>query len=231
MSTLINIGGDEADPSYRYQMPPIVGKVQSRGKGRKTILVNVVRVAKDLKRDPGHLTKFLGFELHTQATWSTKDQHAILKGHHSDADLQKLVHRFVDQFCLCHLCGLPETTLEVSISKRTIHHVCAACSGNRLDDMDHKLCAHMLKDRARHKKAKKKKKKKKKEKRGKGKRASESSGASASAAVVSAKADDVPADWVFADDDGDDDEWFTDLSESAIKARETEARQFRGAFF
>ena len=38
-------------------MPPIVGKCTSRGKGRKTILVNIVDIAEALNRDPEHLTK------------------------------------------------------------------------------------------------------------------------------------------------------------------------------
>ena len=79
--------------NHRYQMHPIIGKVESRGKGRKTVLVNIAEVAKDLNRDPAHIAKvstlthvfhrarlchtmqllampqFLGVELNTQFKW------------------------------------------------------------------------------------------------------------------------------------------------------------------
>ena len=52
---------------------------------------------------------------------------SIVNGSHSDADLQNLVHKFVDIFVLCPTCTYPETKLKISTKNKTIMHVCKAC--------------------------------------------------------------------------------------------------------
>ena len=54
MATLMNISGltPVEDPSYRYRMPAMVTKIEGKGNGIKTILVNVVELAGALNRDP-----------------------------------------------------------------------------------------------------------------------------------------------------------------------------------
>lgn len=49
---MINIGGDEKDASYRYKMPPLITKVEGRGNGIKTILVNITDVCKAMHTEP-----------------------------------------------------------------------------------------------------------------------------------------------------------------------------------
>lgn len=236
MTSLINIAGDPTDTNYRYQMHPIIGKVESRGKGRKTVLVNIAEVAKDLNRDPAHIAKFLGVELNTQFKWKLEEQCVILKGHHPDEELQALIHRFADRFCICQQCGLPETILH--ISKRSIQHVCAACGAEKEDPMDHKLCLHIVKMHSRKKNNKKRSKKKsKKSKRGKTNETAKATLASASAASAvyagASSAADMSMEIPLFDEEEDDDDgkWFTDLSESAIKAREAKAKQLHGVFY
>ena len=168
MSTM-NIAGltPVDDPSYRYKMPRLVGKVEGRGNGIKTVIMNVVEVGASLNRDPHEVTKFFGTELGSQTSYGT-DNRAIVNGAHTDADLQKHLSRYIENFVLCKTCHLPET--HYKIKDGSISQKCLACGSKSQVDMTHKLTTFIL---AQHKKAKeaakagvkKDKKKDKKEKR------------------------------------------------------------------
>jgi hypothetical protein len=70
-----NIGGDNNDGNYRYKMPRMITKVEGRGNGIKTRLVNVADVGKALHRDPACKSRSLDFSLltrrlrHHQVVW------------------------------------------------------------------------------------------------------------------------------------------------------------------
>jgi len=48
----LNIRRSNQDPFYRYKMPPLQAKVEGKGNGIKTVVVNVSEVAKCLGRPP-----------------------------------------------------------------------------------------------------------------------------------------------------------------------------------
>eukprot|EP00587_Corethron_hystrix_P004738 CAMPEP_0113310634 /NCGR_PEP_ID=MMETSP0010_2-20120614/8201_1 /TAXON_ID=216773 ORGANISM="Corethron hystrix, Strain 308" /NCGR_SAMPLE_ID=MMETSP0010_2 /ASSEMBLY_ACC=CAM_ASM_000155 /LENGTH=385 /DNA_ID=CAMNT_0000166129 /DNA_START=640 /DNA_END=1797 /DNA_ORIENTATION=+ /assembly_acc=CAM_ASM_000155 len=146
-------------------MPTISGKVEGRGNGIKTVIVNVSEVSLSLHRDAGELNKFFGCELGAQT--SVNDDRYIVNGSHTDHVLQDLVHRYVEKFVLCPNCGLPETNFKISLKKETIHHVCAACGAKEMVDMSHKLCTYILSQEK--KKKAEEKKTSKGDKKGKGK--------------------------------------------------------------
>lgn len=52
--------------STRYKMPRVIGKVEGRGNGIKTVIFNVTDLSLALKRDPGEVCKFFGTELGAQ---------------------------------------------------------------------------------------------------------------------------------------------------------------------
>lgn len=52
--------------STRYKMPRVIGKVEGRGNGIKTVIFNVMDLSLALKRDPGEVCKFFGTELGAQ---------------------------------------------------------------------------------------------------------------------------------------------------------------------
>ena len=168
MSRVINIAGltPVDDPEYRYKMPSVVGKVEGRGNGIKTVIFNVVELAESLHRDPGEVTKFFGCDLGAQTTWNADTERGIVNGAHTDVVLQQLVSKYIENFVLCPSCRLPET--QYKIKNEIIYHKCAACGAKESADMAHKLCTYIL---AQHKKKKKEKakddKKKGKDKDGK----------------------------------------------------------------
>lgn len=150
MST-INIAGltPVDDPSYRYKMPRIVGKVEGRGNGIKTLLVNVVELGQSLNRDAPEITKFFGCELGAQTTYSADSDRAIVNGNHRDNDLQNHLSKYIENFVLCKNCKLPET--HYKIKDGCIYQKCLACGSKDMVDMTHKLTAFIV---AQHKKAK-----------------------------------------------------------------------------
>ncbi len=48
----INIRRDVDDMFYRYKMPKLQAKIEGKGNGIKTLVVNMVDVAKSLNRPP-----------------------------------------------------------------------------------------------------------------------------------------------------------------------------------
>lgn len=129
MTSLLNIGRCHADdPFYRYQMPPIAIKQESRGNGCKTVLPNISIVSLALAREPEALARYIGKKLATQVKY--KDGSATLRGHFDRLSVQAVVDDFVDENVLCGKCTNPETTLE--IKKRHIRLICKAC-GNKTE--------------------------------------------------------------------------------------------------
>lgn len=63
---MLNIPSTIEDPKYRYRMPKMQLKIQSKGNGIKTNIVNLTDVAKHLRTDAQFILKFFGFEKASQ---------------------------------------------------------------------------------------------------------------------------------------------------------------------
>eukprot|EP00596_Hydrurales_sp_CCMP1899_P005743 CAMPEP_0119041444 /NCGR_PEP_ID=MMETSP1177-20130426/12107_1 /TAXON_ID=2985 /ORGANISM="Ochromonas sp, Strain CCMP1899" /LENGTH=423 /DNA_ID=CAMNT_0007007487 /DNA_START=288 /DNA_END=1559 /DNA_ORIENTATION=+ len=137
------------DPSYRYKMPRIMAKVEGRGNGIKTVLVNVTDLGTSLNREAPEITKFFGCEIGSQTSFSADTDRAIVNGAHTAADLQVFLCRYIENFVLCQNCRLPETHYKIKAG--LISQKCLACGHKSTVDMTHKLTTFIL---AQHKKAK-----------------------------------------------------------------------------
>ena len=142
MSTL-NIGGDKSDASYRYKMPALITKIEGRGNGIKTVILNMAELAKSLHIHPAYPTKFFGIELGAQSKYSAASDRAVVNGAHQPGDLAKILERFIQQFILCPRCKLPELKMSV---KSSIKIDCAACGHNTTIKTTHKLAQYMIKN-------------------------------------------------------------------------------------
>jgi len=164
---MINIAGQTPvdDPSYRYKMPRLVPKVEGRGNGIKTVIVNVSDIATALNRDASEITKFFGCELGAQTTMSVADDRYIVSGAHSLGDLEKFMAKYIELFVLCKQCRLPET--HYKIKNQVISQKCMACGSKDMCDMTHKLTTFILKNFKKPKDSEKDKKDKKKDKKDK----------------------------------------------------------------
>jgi translation initiation factor 5 len=153
----INIRSDVKDPFYRYKMEKLQSKIEGKGNGIKTVIVNLSSVAQSLARPGAYVIKYFGFELGAQTNTNPADDRWIINGAHEASKLQDYLDGFINKFVLCKKCKNPET--DVVIKDGRILLDCKAC-GQRSDvDLRLKLSGFILKNQP--KKSKKDKAEKK----------------------------------------------------------------------
>ncbi|KAM6917017.1 eukaryotic translation initiation factor 5 isoform 1-T2 [Lycodopsis pacificus] len=207
----VNVNRSVLDQFYRYKMPRLIAKVEGKGNGIKTVIVNMVDVAKALNRPPTYPTKFFGCELGAQTQFDSKNDRYIVNGSHEANKLQDMLDGFVRKFVLCPECDNPETDLHINPKKQTIGNSCKACGYRGMLDTRHKLCTFILKNppesteggSASVKKEKEKKNRKKDKENG-------------SAEAGSQENFDAPK---AVDGDDDDEDWAEETTEEAQRRR------------
>lgn len=237
----VNIRRDVSDPFYRYKMEKIQSKIEGKGNGIKTVIVNLSSVAHSLSRPPNYLIKYFGFELGAQTNIDPSDDRWIINGAHDASKLQDYLDGFISKFVLCKQCKNPET--DVQIKDDTITLDCKACGQRSSVDLRLKLSGFILKHAP--KKGKKDKSSKKAERRAR--KEAEKNGTNGAnsddgSPDGSDKADDGDENGDDADGASDDDAltrrinaeakefltepveekeitWTVDTSEAAVKAR------------
>ncbi|GAU32775.1 hypothetical protein TSUD_323440 [Trifolium subterraneum] len=155
---LQNIGaGNSDDAFYRYKMPRMITKIEGRGNGIKTNIVNMVDIAKALARPAAYTTKYFGCELGAQSKFDEKTGTSHVNGSHDTAKLAGLLENFIKKYVQCYGCGNPET--EIIITKnQMIQMKCAACGFVSDVDMRDKLTTFIIKNPPETKKGSKDKK-------------------------------------------------------------------------
>ncbi|XP_012278465.1 eukaryotic translation initiation factor 5 [Orussus abietinus] len=142
----VNVNRSVSDAFYRYKMPRIQAKVEGKGNGIKTVIVNMVDVAKAIGRPATYPTKYFGCELGAQTQFDFKNERFIVNGSHDATKLQDLLDGFIRKYVLCPNCENPETELMVSAKKGTISQGCKACGHHGLLESNHKLNTYILKN-------------------------------------------------------------------------------------
>jgi len=112
----------------------------------KTMLVNILDIAKDMQVPPSYVGTFMGYEIGAQAKWDPKKperQQAFLSGEHDTKDLSKIALQFIHEVILCPGCHLPEIVTEVDDGK--VNGRCRACGGlNELKITNEKFKRYIL---------------------------------------------------------------------------------------
>jgi translation initiation factor 5 len=142
---MCNVNSEVTDSFYRYKMPRIIAKVEGKGNGIKTVIVNMVDIAKALSRPPAYSCKYFGCELGAQTQIDQKNEKYIVNGSHEAQKLQELLDGFIKKFVLCPECDNPETILAPNQRKKIIAQNCIACGyHNPTVDMTHKVTTYII---------------------------------------------------------------------------------------
>lgn len=235
----VNIRRDVTDPFYRYKMERLQSKIEGKGNGIKTVIVNLNSVAQSLSRPPAYLIKYFGFELGAQANAKPADDRWIINGAHDAPKLQDYLDGFIARFVLCKKCKNPET--DVIIKDEQITLDCKAC-GQRSDvDPRLKLSTFIVRNNTagkggkKDKAAKRARRNKKNEATANGEKngspgdSTSENGEENGDVGIEAGSDDeltrrikAGAQTIEADGEIEDDNWAVDVSEEAVKARAKE---------
>lgn len=119
-----------SDPGSRYKTRQLQVQIVGKSKMMKTMLVNILDVAKDMQVPPSYIGTFMGYEIGAQAKWDPKKperQQAFLSGEHETKDLSRIALKFIQEVILCSRCGLPEIVTEINDNK--VYGRCRACGG------------------------------------------------------------------------------------------------------
>lgn len=81
-----------------------MAKVEGKGNGIKTVIVNMAEVAKALSRPPTYPTKYFGCELGAQTQFDFKNERFIVNGSHDAGKLQDLLDGFIRKLVLFFIC-------------------------------------------------------------------------------------------------------------------------------
>ena len=100
-----------------------IEKIKGHLEGNKTVLVNFVKIAKDLGREPQHLLKYLLRELATPGKISRG--RVVLGAKVSAVKINKRIKKYASEFVYCAECGKPETKL--AEEKSIMYIKCQAC--------------------------------------------------------------------------------------------------------
>lgn len=203
----VNVNRSVSDQFYRYKMPRLIAKVEGKGNGIKTVIVNMTDVAKALNRPPTYPTKFFGCELGAQTQFDAKNDRFIVNGSHEASKLQDMLDGFIRKFVLCPECDNPETDLHINPKKQTIGNSCKACGYRGMLDTRHKLCTFILRNPPEDSGKKEKEKKNRKKDKENG-----SSGGEAG------NHNDIDAPEAV-DGDDDDEDWAEETTEEAQQRR------------
>ncbi|KAK9381931.1 domain found in IF2B/IF5-domain-containing protein [Kockiozyma suomiensis] len=220
----VNIQRDNHDPFYRYKMPLIIAKIEGRGNGIKTAIVNNADVARALARPPMYVTKFFGLELGAQTSVNEANDRYLVNGAHDAPKLQDLLDVFINKFVLCSSCRNPETDIIIT-RDQMLYKDCKACGKRSPIDIRHKLASVILKNPPSSSSSKKGTASAiKKSKKGKNDDEPEEEEGSDDELTkrIAAEAEGLPPSALTAtadDDDDDDDDWAVDTSKEAVEQR------------
>ena len=109
----------KGDSKKRFQIPQAIVEIS----GSKTTIKNFSEILQTLRRDSGHLAKYLSREVATGG--SVQENVLIFQGKVFREIIEKKLQDYVKEFIYCKQCGEPDTKLVKDA--KIVLMVCEAC--------------------------------------------------------------------------------------------------------
>ncbi|HLD00663.1 MAG TPA: translation initiation factor IF-2 subunit beta [Candidatus Nanoarchaeia archaeon] len=109
--------------SERFNIEKVMGHLE----GNKTVLINLKKIAKDLRRDHNHLLKYLLRELATPGKYV--GERVIFGTKVAASVINKKIKKYASEFIFCSECSKPDTTLVEE--KNAAYLKCQACGSKK----------------------------------------------------------------------------------------------------
>jgi translation initiation factor 5 len=142
-SKMLTIPPGINDPSYRYKMPKMDLRQESRLNGVKTNLFNLEDLSSHLRTPPDALIKFLCSELGTNQV-----KGGLIQGKHTYDMMLKHLTKYIERYVICKKCRYPELVMSVE-GKKELASKCNSCGSYHKHDSTHKagkeIIKHLLK--------------------------------------------------------------------------------------
>lgn len=126
------------DPNYRYKMPKMTLKQESRLNGVKTNIFNLDDVAGALRVPSEAIIKYMCSEL-----GANKEGTSIIKGNHTYDSMIKQLVRFIEKYVICKGCKYPELAMFIE-GKNDLKSRCNSCGTTNVHDGTHKAGKALL---------------------------------------------------------------------------------------
>ncbi len=105
----------------------VIDKIMGHLEGNKTVLINLKKIAKDLRRDENHLLKYLLRELATPGKFV--GERTIFGTKVPASSINKKIKKYASEFVYCSECGKPDTKLLEE--KNATYLRCQACGAKK----------------------------------------------------------------------------------------------------
>lgn len=96
---------EKQESSERFEMPRVKGHLQ----GNKTVISNFSQIVSALRRDTGHIVKYLQRELATPA--DIDGPRLVLGRKLAASTVNSKIEQYANDFVLCKICKKPDTIL------------------------------------------------------------------------------------------------------------------------
>jgi len=122
------VGGSSDDPHYRYKVPAVTSRHQSKGSYVKTLLINFPTVVKAVGEFYGQADKKLMFMFVSKSLKAGGDpSKMVLNGEFTPQQLNKALCKYFDYFVCCPACSNPETQCLTSKRRKRVYMICNSC--------------------------------------------------------------------------------------------------------